>query len=164
MPFECHICGAHFRQQGQRSRHIRDVHLKEKPHQCGVCGMSFARKGALEVHTRKHNEEKSYQCTICQKRFAHKQTLTDHAVVHTGLKPHHCTTCGDQFTMKRTLRRHSAKGHKEDMDVAMQQQVEIETSSLFQPKIRKLKASMEKACFFIVMLLRHFFSLSAVQK
>ena len=59
---------------------------------------------------------------------------------------------------------HLAKAHKEDMDVAMQQQVEIETSSLFQPKLRKLKASMEKACSFIVMLLRHFFSLSAVQK
>ena len=137
-PYECHICGAHFRQSGTRTTHIRAVHLKERPFQCEVCGKTFSHKSSITVHLRIHTNEKPYACEICEKRFTDRATYLKHQAVHTGIKPYGCPECGKAFTQKSNLRRHYQSKH---MSAEKEESlVEIETNALEKQELSNLSS------------------------
>lgn len=78
-PFVCDRqgCEKAFTQLSYRTRHERDVHLKERKYQCPLCGRRFAQRANARFHERTHTK---YACdrASCSKTFARPSDLFRH--------------------------------------------------------------------------------------
>lgn len=78
-PFVCDRqgCEKAFTQLSHRTRHERDVHLKQRKYQCPLCGRRFAQRANARVHERTHT---SYACdrASCSKTFTRPSDLFKH--------------------------------------------------------------------------------------
>lgn len=103
--FSCDICGRHFTQAADVTRHTR-VHTGERPYTCNICAKGFSQSGDLTRHTRTHTGEKPFSCSICAKSFTQSGSLVRHLRVHTGEKPFSCAVCMRSFSQSGDSIRH----------------------------------------------------------
>lgn len=103
--FSCDVCGRHFTQAADVTRHTR-VHTGERPYTCNICTKGFSQSGDLTRHTRTHTGEKPFSCSICAKRFTQSGSLVRHLRVHTGEKPFSCAICMRGFSQSGDSIRH----------------------------------------------------------
>jgi uncharacterized C2H2 Zn-finger protein len=116
MSFSCDVCGRHFTQAADVTRHTR-VHTGDKPYTCSVCAKKFSQSGDLTRHTRIHTGEKPFTCTVCTKSFTQSGSLTRHLRVHTGEKPFSCAICLRSFSQSGDSIRH-IRVHKNSSPVS----------------------------------------------
>jgi uncharacterized C2H2 Zn-finger protein len=109
----CPICGIRFKDHYYIGQHLKEIHLKLKPHQCDRCDMAFARNTTLENHINAvHYRIRNFKCDECDFSSNFRSTLTRHIrEVHNHNKPHSCPTCHKLFTRKLSLERHFDSVH-----------------------------------------------------
>ena len=61
------------------SRHVREVHKKERRHTCSTCDATFAQRSHLENHMRTHTGDRPFPCRRCGEHFAQAATRDNHA-------------------------------------------------------------------------------------
>ena len=75
----CKQCSYTCTKRDRMVRHVKNVHLKEKPHACHLCTSSFGRKDKLKRHLDTvHSTEKPFKCHICSNAFNRKDKLRGH--------------------------------------------------------------------------------------
>ncbi|SCU87751.1 LAMI_0D07338g1_1 [Lachancea mirantina] len=52
--FGCEFCDRRFRRQEHLKRHVRSLHMGEKPYKCEICGKMFSRGDNLNQHMKTH--------------------------------------------------------------------------------------------------------------
>ncbi|CCF57291.1 hypothetical protein KAFR_0C02980 [Kazachstania africana CBS 2517] len=52
--FACQYCHRRFRRQEHMKRHIRSLHIAEKPYSCQICSKAFSRNDNLKQHRKTH--------------------------------------------------------------------------------------------------------------
>jgi len=113
----CEFCGKRFPKGQERDRHVKVVHLKEKPHECEECGRRFGLKQSLRSHVLTvHRQERPHACQEdgCGKTFARTVDLLTHMKsVHLQLREFKCAEneCGETFRRKRDLSAHLRRLH-----------------------------------------------------
>lgn len=55
--FACEFCDRRFRRQEHLKRHVRSLHMGEKPYGCHICGKKFSRSDNLNQHIKTHGGE-----------------------------------------------------------------------------------------------------------
>ena len=108
----CPICSKEFKWANERSRHIREVHSKDRRVKCPKCNQDFSRRETMERHCRRDhsNNVNNFSCDICDKQFNRKDNLTRHIKeVHENQK-FECEECPAEFSQKVKLERHIKKG------------------------------------------------------
>ena len=97
-PYQCDVCGKHFKIRSDVSTHKKVVHSEVRPYQCSLCERSFKSKCVLVRHQKVlHSHEKPYECSVCGARFALPGKLTKHKIVHSDERRYECTLCGKRF-------------------------------------------------------------------
>ena len=71
------------------SRHVRNVHYKEKPFGCTLCDASFGRKDKMKRHMATvHSQERPYKCDFCNHSSGRKDKIREHIQsVHLKTRP-----------------------------------------------------------------------------
>mmetsp|Transcript_2424 Transcript_2424/g.10416 ORF Transcript_2424/g.10416 Transcript_2424/m.10416 type:complete len:453 (-) Transcript_2424:289-1647(-) len=115
-PFECKICGMHFRREYDVTRHMNGVHMKKKDHVCKLCPRKFSQRGHLNEHVRKEHFGIGFRCELCPpdspKVFGSRSKLKRHMDnVHLNIRRYACTVCPKQYKDATNLRDHIAKAH-----------------------------------------------------
>ncbi|SCU93558.1 LADA_0G03752g1_1 [Lachancea dasiensis] len=54
--FACEFCDRRFKRQEHLKRHIRSLHMGEKPFGCHICGKKFSRSDNLNQHVKTHSD------------------------------------------------------------------------------------------------------------
>ncbi|SCV04148.1 LAME_0H16138g1_1 [Lachancea meyersii CBS 8951] len=54
--FACEFCDRRFKRQEHLKRHVRSLHMGEKPFGCHICGKKFSRSDNLNQHIKTHQE------------------------------------------------------------------------------------------------------------
>ncbi|CEP60528.1 Com2p LALA0_S01e12970g [Lachancea lanzarotensis] len=57
--FACEFCDRRFKRQEHLKRHVRSLHMGEKPFGCHICGKKFSRSDNLNQHVKTHQEGES---------------------------------------------------------------------------------------------------------
>ncbi|CAE7938669.1 Znf787, partial [Symbiodinium sp. KB8] len=111
----CPDCDKSFSSLTDLERHMRTVHLGEKPHACPQCDKCFSRAHHLKQHMRAvHLGEKPHACRECSQLFSRARDLEQHMrAVHLGEKPHTCEHCDARFTQANHLKAHIECYHTE---------------------------------------------------
>ncbi|QLG74305.1 hypothetical protein HG535_0G01890 [Zygotorulaspora mrakii] len=55
--FACEYCDRRFKRQEHLKRHIRSLHMCEKPFDCHICGKKFSRSDNLNQHIKTHTHQ-----------------------------------------------------------------------------------------------------------
>ncbi|XP_046408180.1 zinc finger protein 182-like isoform X13 [Ischnura elegans] len=76
--FACHLCPMTYAQSTNLSAHIRNFHLKIKPHECGICKRRFAVRHILRTHYAVHSDDRPFKCKHCEKCFKTKAGVYVH--------------------------------------------------------------------------------------
>lgn len=74
---KCKHCGKLFGCNTKLSRHISQVHMREKKHSCHFCGKGFDDTSNLRQHLQTHTGEKP-NCEICKMSFRSRRKLCGH--------------------------------------------------------------------------------------
>ena len=76
---KCEFCDYKCPKKDRLSRHVRNVHFKEKPHFCPLCDASFGRKDKMKRHLATvHSTEKPYKCDFCPHSSGRKDKIREH--------------------------------------------------------------------------------------
>jgi KRAB domain-containing zinc finger protein len=67
-----------FFSSGVLNRHVRQVHLHEKPFVCETCGKGFAAKTSFQNHLSSHSDSKNFHCELCSSAFKYPNNLKRH--------------------------------------------------------------------------------------
>ena len=113
-PFVCNYnnCGKKFKENGNLSKHICCVHLKNKRFKCDFidCNKKFNRKEHLIRHKRQHSGEKPFVCNYnnCGKKFTQNVNLNDHKKRHLNIRRYKCfyINCNNSFVRNWELKQH----------------------------------------------------------
>ncbi|XP_026322430.1 zinc finger protein with KRAB and SCAN domains 7-like isoform X2 [Hyposmocoma kahamanoa] len=110
-PAWCSTCGKKFVSMSVVARHVRDVHVRERPFACRVCGKTFAQKEVMLRHQHIHEAERPYKCGECSKSYAQRGALLAHAQAHLptharAISLHQCPKCPKVFLYSSGLSRH----------------------------------------------------------
>lgn len=112
---KCEMCGLAFKRKFSYERHIRVVHLDQRPYECS-CTKRFATKEQLARHmTSKHTTEKPFLCEKgCQKSFTSKNARYYHNKIHHENQKFRCEYlgCSREFSSLYHLRTHNEKPHE----------------------------------------------------
>ncbi|GAB0092604.1 hypothetical protein DMENIID0001_076110 [Sergentomyia squamirostris] len=134
--FECALCEKRFGLKCSLTRHLNEVHSKEKPWPCGLydrvlpkdkrdsyqweCSICF-KKFRTNYHMKRHtwtvhegkkqselvkNVTGTFICPKCKKIFHNKYTFNRHSIVHNDNRPFKCPHCPMNFKKKYTMQRH----------------------------------------------------------
>ena len=109
-------CQRTFNDRSSMNKHIKSVHLKEKPHVCEVCQKAFSRASHLKEHLVVHSKEKKFECPVCFKRFPFLSTMNHHKQSHGDDKLFKCDRCTKSFKEKKSLKVHCINTHKIDYE------------------------------------------------
>jgi len=75
----CKQCEYKCNKRDRMARHVKNVHLKEKPHTCTLCPSSFGRKDKLKRHMDTvHSPIKPFKCDHCSTAFNRRDKLKAH--------------------------------------------------------------------------------------
>ena len=111
-PFACPSCDLRFKQQGNRERHVKQVHLKDVRVTCSwdACGKTFSNAGNMQIHVESVHMKQRFLCPFegCTFTCSHKGSLPSHIrVVHENVK----LTCPVRGCTFRSAYRHHMKRH-----------------------------------------------------
>ena len=84
---ECAKCGKVFPQPYRLSRHVREVHLKERRHTCKYCDKAFFKLTSMSRHELTHQTHDKWKCPNCQKCFRDESCLKYHCKKNVCEKP-----------------------------------------------------------------------------
>ena len=86
---KCEFCDYKCPKKDRLSRHVRNVHYKEKPHFCHLCDATFGRKDKLKRHLATvHSAEKPFKCDFCPHSSGRKDKIREHMQsVHLKTRP-----------------------------------------------------------------------------
>lgn len=82
-------CEVRFVKHGDKTHHMRLVHLKVKQHICDFCGEAFGAMQTLRHHRFIHTGEKPYKCNICGQGFRQRTAMKTHRKTHFGKDTEH---------------------------------------------------------------------------
>ena len=105
-PYGCNYCEAKFATSGEKIRHTRYKHTKEKPFKCPDCDYRSVEMAHMRHHIRMHTGERPFQCQHCSYASTDHFKLRRHMRVHTGEKPYGCKVCDATFTQSNALKTH----------------------------------------------------------
>ncbi|KAI8115848.1 hypothetical protein FF38_01117 [Lucilia cuprina] len=77
-------CEVRFVKLGDKTHHMRLVHLKVKQHVCDFCGEAFGALQTLRHHRFIHTGEKPYKCNVCGQGFRQRTAMKTHRKIHFG--------------------------------------------------------------------------------
>lgn len=109
--YKCEICSKVFASKADLKKHLRGVHLGEKPHECKICSKMFSEKANLKrhlvnVHSVGTPPEKNYHCTVCTYATYSQKILNRHALWHTNERRYSCNQCPNTFKTSGCLAKH----------------------------------------------------------
>jgi uncharacterized Zn-finger protein len=110
-PSVCKFCDKAFSLNGNLTKHIQSVHLKQKPFVCATCDRAFSCSSTLNSHMRTHSLHKPYVCNMCDMAFSQSNNLVTHVRTHSLEKPYKCTTCDNAFATSTHLVIHVKRKH-----------------------------------------------------
>ena len=86
---KCEFCDYKCPKKDRLSRHVRNVHFKEKPYFCHLCEASFGRKDKLKRHLATvHSSDKPFKCDFCPHSSGRKDKIREHIQsVHLKTRP-----------------------------------------------------------------------------
>ncbi|CAG9312911.1 unnamed protein product [Blepharisma stoltei] len=138
---KCELCKKSFKRKFSYERHIRVVHLNQRPYECS-CSKSFATKEQINRHIiSKHTNDKPFSCEKgCEKSFTSKNARLYHYKMYHENQKFKCNFlgCGREFSALKHLRNHSEKSHQETLQTLTEKLTE--KSAI----IKKLKAKIKK--------------------
>mmetsp|Transcript_12082 Transcript_12082/g.36847 ORF Transcript_12082/g.36847 Transcript_12082/m.36847 type:complete len:136 (-) Transcript_12082:547-954(-) len=77
--FSCNLCGVSFRRNFHLKRHVKNVHLRQRPFACEWCEAQFGLKSNLQTHCRNmHQKLRMFKCVECSATFKQKAHLEKH--------------------------------------------------------------------------------------
>jgi len=76
--FNCDFCDRVFPQAYRLSRHVLEVHKKEKRHRCQICEKSFFKLSSKKRHELTHVTHDTWKCSSCMKIFKDSSSLKYH--------------------------------------------------------------------------------------
>ena len=74
--WKCEQCTKAFTEKRNLTRHINDVHEKQKIHECGICQKQFTRKRNKELHLKHCSGKRIPQATIQDRTYKTANDLT----------------------------------------------------------------------------------------
>ena len=74
--WKCKQCTKTFTEKRNLTRHINDVHEKQKIHECGICQKQFTRKRNKELHLKHCSGKRNHQGTIQDRTYKPANDLT----------------------------------------------------------------------------------------
>lgn len=104
---KCDYCDGMFSNKYNLSKHVRAIHMGERPYKCSDCDHAFAQKDNLISHQATHLSERSFSCNQCEKNYITKQDLKMHILSHTGEKRFKCDQCDASYLSQSAWRRHN---------------------------------------------------------
>eukprot|EP00088_Acartia_fossae_P041095 TRINITY_DN4296_c0_g1_i11.p1 TRINITY_DN4296_c0_g1~~TRINITY_DN4296_c0_g1_i11.p1 ORF type:complete len:333 (-),score=67.78 TRINITY_DN4296_c0_g1_i11:153-1151(-) len=104
-------CTSKFKDKSTLNKHVKSVHLQQKPFSCVTCGKAFKRRDHLKHHFAVHTGERKYACDVCDMSFSFQSTLQKHKRVHSVLEVVKCRVCGKDFRGEHSLKKHVKKFH-----------------------------------------------------
>lgn len=76
---KCEFCEYRCPKKDRLSRHVRNVHYKEKPFHCPHCDACFGRKDKMKRHIATvHSSERPYKCDFCNHSSGRKDKIREH--------------------------------------------------------------------------------------
>lgn len=76
---KCEFCDYRCPKKDRLSRHVRNVHYKEKPFGCSLCDACFGRKDKMKRHIATvHSAERPYKCDFCNHSSGRKDKIREH--------------------------------------------------------------------------------------
>lgn len=86
---KCDFCDYRCPKKDRLSRHVRNVHYKEKPFGCNLCDASFGRKDKMKRHMATvHSQERPFKCDFCNHSSGRKDKIREHVQsVHLKTRP-----------------------------------------------------------------------------
>ena len=110
----CLLCGKF---STSVTRHVSQVHNKERKHKCNICGKTFHEQQHLRSHNEEnHLEEKTLKCNKCEKTFGGPYALKEHEKFVHKEKIHKCDQCEKAFQRRGHLNAHIKTIHNKMFD------------------------------------------------
>lgn len=76
---KCEFCEYRCPKKDRMSRHVRNVHYKEKPFGCSMCDACFGRKDKMKRHMATvHSRERPFKCDFCSHSSGRKDKIREH--------------------------------------------------------------------------------------
>ena len=110
----CEHCDMKFSLKIRLTRHIKNVHVKEKDKVCPECGEKFFNLNTFRCHVNRHSDTRPFACEVCGQCYLTNRDLKNHRRVHTV--PYKCKLCERRFSSKDCLDDHLRKHAGEKMD------------------------------------------------
>jgi len=116
----CHYtnCKKKFNDKSTLNKHVKSIHLKERPFSCDKCEKKFHTRDNLRQHYVVHTGERKFVCQRCEKRFSFQSTLHKHMMTHRSQQPVKCQYCLKEFKTNLSYKKHVKKFHPMHLLVA----------------------------------------------
>ncbi|XP_070203686.1 zinc finger protein 791-like [Littorina saxatilis] len=116
----CHVCQKTFRRSDTLKRHMRAVHIGERPYVCEYCCATYKHMSHLKEHVESKHTLETYECEKCGKSFWSAKGQLRHQK-HCGKEfservAFRCSKCEKGFISAKGYRNHGKKcsGFKAD--------------------------------------------------
>ncbi len=114
--YACPHCDMMFATVDGRGKHVRGVHLKERPFKCPYldCNKTYASSCDLDRHVNSHKGTRKYKCMLCSKAYMNNTSLKNHMHsrhVDDPKRRYPCQICGKVFRLNESLSMHYKQVH-----------------------------------------------------